>query len=562
MIVYSVIALMLVFVGIMILLILKNQTLLNQSQITRYQSFLLANELRQSSEDLTSMARTYVATQNSRYEDRYWEILAIRNGEKSRPDGKTASLKSLMKDAGFTDEEFAKLKESEDLSNGLVNTETISMNAIKGKIDEATRKLFQKSENGEVESNQAFALRLMYDEKYHAEKDKIKKPIDEFMRMLTERTEERVVEYTSIGDRYLTILLVLFGVLVSVIFFSYLAIQKKVISRIPKINDTINAVAKGDLTVDITADGEDEIATAMKNLGLMTAKLKEVISSISSSSQNIASASAQMNETSVAMSQGSQTQAASAEEISASMEEMAANIDRNTENAQQTEKIAIQAAQDMKEGSSSVNETVESMKKIAGKINIIGEIARQTNLLALNAAIEAARAGEHGKGFAVVASEVRKLAEHSRVAAEEINGLSSSSVIVANNSGRLLEQMVPNIQNTAKLVQEISASSLEQSKGAEQVNTAIQQLNQVVQQNASGAEEIAANAEELSAQAEMLVEVVSFFKVDNKTQPLITKKKVTSSVNSKPKVNGKRNEIIVNLNDNGYDSTDSGYSKF
>jgi methyl-accepting chemotaxis protein len=155
------------------------------------------------------------------------------------------------------------------------------------------------------------------------------------------------------------------------------------------------------------------------------------------------------------------------------------------------------------------------MKEIATKISIIEEIARQTNLLALNAAIEAARAGEHGKGFAVVASEVRKLAERSQLAAGEIGTLSAHSVMVAETAGEMLGKMVPDIQRTAELVQEISASSREQDSGAGQISKAIQQLDQVIQQNASASEEMASTSEELSSQAEQLKESISFFRIDN-----------------------------------------------
>jgi methyl-accepting chemotaxis protein len=214
------------------------------------------------------------------------------------------------------------------------------------------------------------------------------------------------------------------------------------------------------------------------------------------------------------MSQGATEQAASTEEASSSIEEMNATIKQNADNALQTEKIAQKSAADAQESGKAVTDAVLAMKQIAQKINIIEEIARQTNLLALNAAIEAARAGEHGKGFAVVAAEVRKLAERSQTAAAEISDLSGSSMEVAERAGTMLAKLVPDIQKTAELVQEISASSKEQSSGADQINGAIQQLNQVVQQNAGAAEEMASTAEELASQADQLQNTISFFKVD------------------------------------------------
>jgi methyl-accepting chemotaxis protein len=198
------------------------------------------------------------------------------------------------------------------------------------------------------------------------------------------------------------------------------------------------------------------------------------------------------------------------------MEEMTANIRQNADNALQTEKIAIQSAGDAQESGEAVAKTVKAMREIAGKISIIEEIARQTNLLALNAAIEAARAGEHGKGFAVVASEVRKLAERSQIAAGEISQLSSSSVEVADRAGVMLANMLPNIQKTAELVQEITAACREQDAGAEQINKAIQQLDQVIQQNASAAEEMSSTAEELSSQADQLQTSIALLNAGDK----------------------------------------------
>jgi len=522
---YSGMAIFLVCIGVMIFSILKNQTLLNESQIARYQSLMLANELRQSSEELTSLARTYVATLDPKYEQKYWNILAVRNGEKPRPDGRTVSLKTLMKEVGFTDGEFAKLKESEDNSNELVKIETIAMNAVKGKIEETDKALMKNAADGTPETNQNFAFRLMFNDKYHAEKVRIMKPIEEFMNMLAMRTESTVSEYTAVGNRYLTILLVLFGVLVTVVLLSYIVIQQKVISRIPKINKVINAIANGDLNVQTASDGRDEISLAMQNIDAMVVKLREVMSSVISSAEDIASASVQMNDSSVAMSQGSQTQASSAEEISTSTEQMAAGIRKNADNARETEKISVKAVKEVEESFKAVSATVDSMRTIANKITIIGEIARQTNLLALNAAVEAARAGEHGRGFAVVAAEVRKLAERSQLAAVEIDSISASSVDIASRSSELLKSIVPSIQRTSDLVQEISASSIEQNASAGQINQAMQLLNNVVQSNAATAEEMAASAEEFNAQAEHLRGIVAFFAVkeDSRQAPVARK---------------------------------------
>lgn len=208
------------------------------------------------------------------------------------------------------------------------------------------------------------------------------------------------------------------------------------------------------------------------------------------------------------------------------MEQMASNINQNADNALQTEKIAAKAASDAIEGGKAVNEAVTAMKEIASKIAIIEEIARQTNLLALNAAIEAARAGEHGKGFAVVATEVRKLAERSQTAAAEITQLSASSTAVAEKAGSMLAQIVPDIQKTADLVQEITSASKEQRVGADQIAKAIQQLEIVIQQNASGAEEMAATSEELSAQAAQLQDSIGFFKTDDSGQSVVVKRPV------------------------------------
>ncbi len=277
-----------------------------------------------------------------------------------------------------------------------------------------------------------------------------------------------------------------------------------------------NRLAEGDLTMEIAVAGRDEAGMLLEAMKNMVEKLKSIVGEVKSAADNVASGSQELSSSAEEMSQGASEQAAAAEEASASMEQMTSNIRQNADNALQTEKIAVKSAAAAREGGQAVVETVAAMKDIAKKISIIEEIARQTNLLALNAAIEAARAGEHGKGFAVVASEVRKLAERSQKAAAEISNLSASSVDVAEKAGNLLALMVPDIQKTAELVQEINAASREQDLGAEQINRAIQQLDQVIQQNASSSEEMASTSEELSSQAEQLQNAVAFFFVDER----------------------------------------------
>jgi methyl-accepting chemotaxis protein len=327
-------------------------------------------------------------------------------------------------------------------------------------------------------------------------------------------------------------------------------------------------LASGNLQVEVKPRSEDD--SLMKALAEMVKKLSDVVVEVKGSADNVAAGSEQLSESSQQLSQGSTEQASSIEEISSSMEEMSSNIKQNADNAMQTEKIALKAAADAKEGGDAVARTVDAMKQIASKISIIEEIARQTNLLALNAAIEAARAGEHGRGFAVVASEVRKLAERSQKAAGEITELSGTSVKVAEKAGELLSKILPDVQKTSELVQEITAASREQDSGAAQINKAIQQLDQVIQQNASGSEETSSTSEELASQAAQLQSAISFFRVNGSSTAVarpIAKKHAHPAVAATPQAapapaprkGGNGKGLTLHL---GSDVDDAGFEEF
>ncbi|MEF2231085.1 MAG: methyl-accepting chemotaxis protein [Pseudodesulfovibrio sp.] len=308
--------------------------------------------------------------------------------------------------------------------------------------------------------------------------------------------------------------LLIFGssglVLTVIIIFFF--VRSLVTIPLQNIQTKFAILADGVLDAKIEGNFKAELAVLRDAFVLMVERLLSIVTQVKSASENVAAGGEELSASSQVLSQGSTEQAASVEEVSASVEEMASNITQNAENASKTEGLAMRAAEDARKGGAAVSQAVAAMKNIAEKIVIIEEIARQTNLLALNAAIEAARAGEHGKGFAVVAAEVRKLAERSGSAASEISEISSQSVAVAEEAGEMLKQLVPNITQTAELVQEISVATNEQHAGAEQINKAVQELDKVIQSNASMSEEVASSAQELSAQAEQLQSTMAFFK--------------------------------------------------
>ncbi|MFW5815249.1 MAG: methyl-accepting chemotaxis protein [Wenzhouxiangella sp.] len=337
----------------------------------------------------------------------------------------------------------------------------------------------------------------------------------ELERLVAERTESDVetVDTLITQSNLVNLSGMSFGIVVAIALG--LLITRMVTGGIKQGVVMAERIARGDLSVQADTAlvaQRDEVGDLVRAMDEMVGKLRQALSTVASGAESITAASNQTASTAQSLSQGASQQAASVEQTTASIEQMSASIAQNTENAQVTDTISTKAADDATEGGKAVTETVDAMKSIAEKISIIDDIAYQTNLLALNAAIEAARAGDHGKGFAVVAAEVRNLAERSQVAAQEIGEVAKNSVNLAVRAGKLLDEIVPAIQQTSGLVQEISAASTEQSSGAAQVGQAMEQLNAITQQSASASEQLASTSEEMKGQAQQLQNAVSFFR--------------------------------------------------
>ncbi|MCD4504450.1 methyl-accepting chemotaxis protein [Chromobacterium piscinae] len=563
----------LTFIGVVYTFISMRQAVDSMSAASdnRYHSYLLASELRQSSDDLTRLGRTYVVTGDPSYEQQYNRVLDIRNGkaprpqeynriywdfvaagqDKPRPDGETVPLQSLMKQAGFTDDEFAKLKEAQANSDGLVNLEVRAMNAVKGKFADAQGNY---TVNGQPDME--LARKLVHSKEYHQYKAKIMKPIDDFFVLLDQRTNTALQQardrLSNAQLVFLVTIILLVGEILFLILLGRRQLNVQLGGTVSEIEQVLQEIASGNLTVAVPNAPEH---SALGQIGVMNQRLRRLIGEVNNNAGELVSAVGSLHQTTNRISsdadqvnQAISSNAATIEQITVSVTHVAdttsdanAIISQANDSAERGRHAMQQVSAEvgkLSQAMATLGDTLHSLGKhseeISSIVGVIKDIADQTNLLALNAAIEAARAGEQGRGFAVVADEVRKLAERTAQATTEITTMTQGmqqqtagtvssmqqarstvdqSVDLAQSAANEIENIGGLMGQVVETFAQITHATREQSTAVGNIAHTTEHINGMTRSTSEVAQSASSTLDELNQRASKLKNVVERFHI-------------------------------------------------
>ncbi len=549
---------------LLILAAIHQMTLSNRvtaASENRYRSYLLADELRQSSDDLTRLARTYVVTGEDKWEEQYFQVLAIRNGEAPRPQEyhriywdflaadqpsprpaeRTIALRNLMEQAGFTAEEFAKLEEAENNSNTLVQTETVAMNAVKGLFEDDQGRFTVRRD-----PDPAWARELMHDQAYHDEKAKIMQPVDEFFVLLDERTAHAMDTAQRQARRWLIGLMGLIGLtlatLLAGLWFAYQQLRRTIGGEPELVAHSLQQITDGDLSRPLDEAPADSIMTGAE---VMRQSLVRAIASAHSTAEIISASVTQLHSSSDESVQRIHHQQQDVTLIAQSMNSMLETLRHVIHTVQQVTDMAIDTDRQAQEGATTIDANNQSMTDVAHEIEriaqmivtletdsqaiyqvveVINAIAEQTHLLALNATIEAARAGEHGRGFAVVADEVRSLASRTQSSTNEIQAMIERLQHSAQTASGAMTQGLDQVQT--------ATSQADQAGHAfSAISTAINQLKQTISTMAQKAQQQETSAEQIRTHINSISDSIGCSVADTQTLNQAAEELMTSARN-------------------------------